>query len=229
MKLTKNARGNTFLLIAAVLSGVCALQEVNGIVFNIRHQESIEMYTLDNLIASAVMICLAVISVLILLGRCSAQWLGLPLSLYWAEDVANYLIAFSSQYQYDIVWAFITLFMAAFPLGFLVITVLTVRGKIPTIIPMLVFFGLNFLRSLFTMLVNPGNDLGLSYFFWATALFLAVLAVTPMPERKKRMTLPENTAPASKSYWQDDLSEYAVSEEASKEAKSEESSDNSQL
>ena len=96
MKLTKNARGNTFLPIAAVLSGVCALQEVNGIVFNIRHQEFIEMYTLDNLIASAVMICLAVISVLILLGRCSAQWLGLPLSLYWAADVANYLIAFSS-------------------------------------------------------------------------------------------------------------------------------------
>ena len=229
MKLTKNAGGNTFLLIAAVLSGVCALQEVNGIVFNIRHQEFIEMYTLDNLIASAVMICLAVISVLILLGRCSAQWLGLPLSLYWAEDVANYLIAFSSQYQYDIVWAFITLFIAVFPLGFLIVTILTVRGKIPTIIPMIVFFGLNFLRSLFTMLVNPGNDLGLSYFFWAMALFLAVLAVTPMPKRKKRMTLPENTAPASKSYWQNDLSEYAVSEETSKAAKSEESSDDSQL
>ncbi len=217
------------MLIAAVLSGVCALQEVNGIVFNIRHQEFIEMYTLDNLIASAVMICLAVISVLILLGRCSAQWLGLPLSLYWAEDVANYLIAFSSQYQYDIVWAFITLFIAVFPLGFLIVTILTVRGKIPTIIPMIVFFGLNFLRSLFTMLVNPGNDLGLSYFFWAMALFLAVLAVTPMPKRKKRMTLPENTAPASKSYWQNDLSEYAVSEETSKAAKSEESSDDSQL
>lgn len=229
MKLTKNAGGNTFLLIAAVLSGVCALQEVNGIVFNIRHQKFIEMYTLDNLIASAVMICLAVISVLILLGRCSAQWLGLPLSLYWAEDVANYLIAFSSQYQYDIVWAFITLLIAVFPLGFLIVTILTVRGKIPTIIPMIVFFCLNFLRSLFTMLVNPGNDLGLSYFFWAMALFLAVLAVTPMPKRKKRMTLPENTAPASKSYWQNDLSEYAVSEETSKEAKSEESSDNSQL
>lgn len=229
MKLTKNANGNNFLLIAAVLSGACALQEVNDLIFNIRYREFIEMFTLDDLIAPAVMICLAVVSVLILLGKCSVQWLGLPLSLYWAANIVNYLIVFSSQYQYDTVWAFITLFMAVFPLGFLIVTVLTARGKIRTIIPVFVFFGLNFLRFLLTMLVNLGNDLGLSHFFWATALFLAVLAVTPAPKRKKRMPLPENTAPVSKSYWQDGLSEYAVSEEASNEATSEEPSDNLQF
>ena len=226
MKLTKNASGNTFLLIAAVLSGVCALQEVNDLISNVRYREFIEIFSVDDLIALAVMICLAVVSVLILLGRCSVQWLGLPLSLYWAADAINYLIAFSSQYQYDTVWAFITLFMAVFPLGFLIVTILTVRGKIPTLIPVFVFFGLNFLRFFLTMLVNLGNDLGLSHFFWAAALFLAVLAVMPAPKPKNRMVLSENTVPVSKKYWQDGLSEYAVSEEASKEVKAEESSDN---
>ncbi|MBC8559399.1 hypothetical protein [Fumia xinanensis] len=227
MKLTKNANGNTFLLIAAVLSCVCALQEVNDLIFNVRYREFIEIFSVDDLITPAMMICLAVVSVLILLGKCSVQWLGLPFSLYWAADAINYLIAFSSQYQYDTMWAFITLFIAVFPLGFLIVTILTVRGKIPTLIPVFVFFGLNFLRFLLTMLVNLGNDLGLSHFFWAAALFLAVLAVTPEPSRRKRVTLPEESVQsASQDYWQDGLTDYAPTEETAEQAELEGPSSN---
>ena len=226
MKLTKNANGNTFLLIAAVLSGVCALQEVNYLLSYICYREIIRIFTWSDLIAPAVMICLTVVLVLILLGKRSLQWLGLPLSLYWASDVVNYLTAFNSQYQYDTVGAFITLFAAALPLGFLIVTVLTVRGKISTIIPVFVFFSLNLLKSFFVLLVNLGNEFSLSYFIWAAALFLAVLAVTPAPKRKKRLSFSEEPIqPAQQDYWRDGFADYAPAEGTAEQAESKEPTD----
>lgn len=217
MKLTKNVKGDTYLLIAAVLSSVCALTKAGDIVSAIRYDYYTSQALASHLISFGIMVCLAVVAVLVLQNKRLPKLLGLPLTLYWASNVISYILSFANEYQTDVFWAFISLASALIPLGFLIVTALTVWGRIPTVIPMLVFFGLNDLYALFTLISHFGMDKALDHFFWATALLLTVLAVTPKRKPKSRPLLEISAESPPRDYWSDGMDDYVTTEKPAAE------------